>query len=334
MAFAEQGYALLIEKPLAHHRGGVPRRSPRRPSAPASIAAVAHVLRYTPYTRLRAGAARRAARSARSSASSTSSRSASCTRRTPTCAATGAARTRPAPMLLAKCCHDLDWLSLPGRAPLRSPVSSFGSLAHFRPEHRPDGAADRCLDCAIEPGCAYSAAQALPRAGRARRDAAGRSTSSPGRRRPSNVEAALRDGPYGRCVWACDNDVVDHQVVSLRLRGRRDREPHDDRVHQHARPRDADLRHRAASCAATASRRRLRLPHARRRRATRSPATGRSTGHGGGDDGVMADFVAAVDGRRPGARPDDAARTRWSRTGSRSRPRPRAARAATVQLGL
>ena len=56
-------------------------------------------------------------------------------------------------------CSDIDilchWLS-PG-SPTR--VSSFGSLQHFRKSQKPPQAGDakRCLDCAYERDCAYSA---------------------------------------------------------------------------------------------------------------------------------------------------------------------------------
>ncbi|MGW3595132.1 hypothetical protein [Streptomyces sp. NPDC005167] len=59
-------------------------------------------------------------------------------------------------MLMAKSCHNLDWLQyVLGPPPVR--VSSFGRLSHFRPENKPVGAADRCLDCAVETSCPYSA---------------------------------------------------------------------------------------------------------------------------------------------------------------------------------
>ncbi|BCJ74768.1 oxidoreductase [Catellatospora sp. IY07-71] len=120
-------------------------------------------------------------------------------------------------MLLAKSCHDIDWLQhVVGRDITR--VSSFGGLRHFRPEHRPDGAADRCLDCAVEPGCPYSAPRLY-------RDRLARghhgwplSVVTPVFTEEA-LTAALREGPYGRCVYACDNDVVDHQVVAMEFAG-------------------------------------------------------------------------------------------------------------------
>jgi predicted dehydrogenase len=120
-------------------------------------------------------------------------------------------------MLLAKSCHDLDWLAFVlGRAPER--VSSFGSLTHFTPANRPAGAADRCVSCPVEAECPYSA----PRLYRdlLERGAHGWPLSVVVESfSVSALDAALRDGPYGRCVYACDNDVVDHQVVALEFGG-------------------------------------------------------------------------------------------------------------------
>ena len=117
-------------------------------------------------------------------------------------------------MLLAKCCHDVDWLRhIMGRPCWRA--SSFGSLRHFRASERPAGAADRCLDCSIETTCPYSAKRFYL-------DQLGRDwiidycvsviTNDP---TSAGVTKALREGPYGRCVYACDNDVVDNQVVNF-----------------------------------------------------------------------------------------------------------------------
>jgi predicted dehydrogenase len=116
-------------------------------------------------------------------------------------------------MLMAKSCHDLDWLQyILGQAPSR--LSSFGSLTHFTAANRPAGAADRCVDCSVADACPYSAVRLY------------RGLLDRGEHRwplnvlvssftPAAMDDALRTGPYGRCVYACDNDVVDHQVVSM-----------------------------------------------------------------------------------------------------------------------
>lgn len=121
------------------------------------------------------------------------------------------------PMLLAKCCHDLDlicWMKS-GCGPTR--VSSFGGRHFFTPERAPAGAGERCTDCAIEADCVYSARQHYAGLGWWPFYAlAGNPTYEAGEElTPQDKEAWLASSPYGRCVWHCDNDVVDQQSLMV-----------------------------------------------------------------------------------------------------------------------
>lgn len=116
------------------------------------------------------------------------------------------------PMILAKCCHDMDIMLWLAGADCTS-ISSFGSLTHFKSECAPDGAPLRCLDgCPAENECPYYAPDVYLTA----------DTGWPAAviSNDTSIEArtkALKEGPYGRCVYHCDNDVVDHQVVSIKF---------------------------------------------------------------------------------------------------------------------
>ncbi len=114
------------------------------------------------------------------------------------------------PMILAKSCHDMDILLWLAGADCRQ-LSSFGSLTHFRSENAPPGAPTRCLDgCPVADECAYYA-PAFYLTGTTGWPASTISddTSTEG------LLQALQSGPYGRCVYHCDNNVVDHQVVTI-----------------------------------------------------------------------------------------------------------------------
>ncbi len=115
------------------------------------------------------------------------------------------------PMLLAKSCHDLDLLTWYTGKHCKS-VSSFGSLTWFRQENAPAGSTDRCTDgCAVEPECPYSALKIYHRK---RTWLHHMDLPAEGDQGPAILDH-LKHGPYGRCVYRCDNDVVDHQVVSM-----------------------------------------------------------------------------------------------------------------------
>jgi len=160
-----------------------------------------------------------------------------------------------APMILAKCCHDLDLLYwFLGEKPVS--LSSAGGLSHFRAENAPMGTPERCTDgCPIAGTCPYFAPRiyvenypikkAVSESDKPILRMIGRlSLHKPKLMRfmgklvpplrilteysgwPRNtiiensesdraVLDALRIGPYGRCVYHCDNNVVDHQTVQL-----------------------------------------------------------------------------------------------------------------------
>lgn len=118
-------------------------------------------------------------------------------------------------MLLAKSCHDIDYMAYLADQPCLK-VSSFGALNYFRRDKAPSGSAERCTDaCPLEPACPYSAIKAYVHA---QRDAWPAAVASPDHSYEAHLEA-IRNGPYGRCVWKCDNDVVDHQTVNMLFAG-------------------------------------------------------------------------------------------------------------------
>lgn len=119
------------------------------------------------------------------------------------------------PVILAKCCHDMDillWLA--GSA--CTSVSSYGDLTHFRKENAPEGAPHYCMDgCRYRDECPYYAPRFYLTHERAVKDHLIQAVSMDISRKA--VLEKLRKGPYGRCVYHCDNDVADHQTVNLQF---------------------------------------------------------------------------------------------------------------------
>jgi len=116
------------------------------------------------------------------------------------------------PILLSKCCHDIDLIAwfLDDKKPLR--VSSFGGLFFFREERAPEGARERCLDgCRYLDTCPYSAPRLY-----VERGLWGHHMFYLGENDEEKMEL-LKTSQYGRCVFHCDNDVMDHQVVQIQF---------------------------------------------------------------------------------------------------------------------
>ncbi|NCA66689.1 MAG: Gfo/Idh/MocA family oxidoreductase [Clostridia bacterium] len=128
------------------------------------------------------------------------------------------------PLLLAKCCHDADLLYWFTGSKCKS-LSSYGSQSYFNHANAPEGAAQNCFDCKLRTTCLFEAEYQY----------CGRKTLI-GRTKPKfpwgtyafcqsadkkDILAALKTGERGkefaRCVFHCDNNVVDRQTVMMEM---------------------------------------------------------------------------------------------------------------------
>lgn len=212
-AFAARGYHILLEKPMAESLENC-RRIYNAVKDKDTMFGVCHVLRYAPYTRkiksiIDSGAIGEIINIQRLEPVGFWHYAHSYVR--------GNWRNEKEAsfMLLAKSCHDIDWIHyIMGKK--CTGISSFGSLKFFKKENQPAGASERCLDCKVESTCPYSAKKIYLGF-----------LKEKNYEWPLNVittdfseEAvtrALKTGPYGRCVFVSDNDVVDNQVVIMQF---------------------------------------------------------------------------------------------------------------------
>ncbi|MDR1807477.1 MAG: Gfo/Idh/MocA family oxidoreductase [Propionibacteriaceae bacterium] len=212
-ALADRGYQLLLEKPMATTWEGclqiadAVRRN-------GTAVTVCHVMRYTPYTlalkaQIAQGAIGDIVALEHLEPVGYYHYAHSFVR------GNWANEQRSTFMLLAKSCHDIDWILDVVGAPAAR-VTSMGALTHFRRDHAPVGSADRCLDCAVEAACPFSAVR-IYSDGLAEGGLKGvfLDIATGGEPTAAGLERALREGPYGRCVYRSDNNVVDHQIVGI-----------------------------------------------------------------------------------------------------------------------
>jgi predicted dehydrogenase len=191
-------------------------------------------------------------------------------------------------MILTKCCHDLDLLVWMLGRPEK--VSSFGSLTHFRPDRVGPEIPDRCTDgCPIESECPYFA----PRLYIERNPGAWARDPVSLDHSPQALRSGLENGPYGRCVYRSDNDVVDHQEVLLQFANGLTASL----TMQGASPfegRTLRIDGMRATLFGNQAHKQLELhDHRTGNVETLHPVLPQG-GHGGGDAGVMRDFVHAL----------------------------------------
>ncbi len=200
---------------------------------------------------------------------------------------------RSSPGLLSKSCHDVDilyWLA--GKMPIK--VSSFGSLSYFRSDRVDESIPQRCTDgCPIESECPYSTIPFY----------LGDNTDWPVNTITTDLTyegrlKALQEGPYGRCVYRCDNDVVDHQMTLFEFE---DGMTIGFQMHGHSHNNIRTMRYSAtrATIRGYLEKRELEINYFNDGRVNTVFTGGLDDMHGGGDTVMIHDFVDRVRNKQP-----------------------------------
>lgn len=204
------------------------------------------------------------------------------------------------PIIMQKSCHDLDillWLT----GSHCTKVSAFGGLSYFRAENAPAGSAERCCDCPVRDACRFNAYRVYtPLLGQWPADVVCLEQTE------GALDKALREGPYGRCVFRCDNNVCDHMSMILEFENgvtaAFSLTAQTNAVH-----RNIHIMCENGEIEADDGQRQILVT-----KFTASPAETFSTrvihirtgsgGHGGGDDGIMEDFSRTLRERKTESR--------------------------------
>jgi len=252
----ELGYDVLLEKPMAHYVEGCVKLV-QKAEEKGRLLGICHVLRYTPffskiYQSIQEGLIGDIVNISHRENVSWYHMVHSFVR------GNWGNTENSSPMILAKCCHDLDLLYwIVGSLPKR--ISSSGGLFHFKSENAPEGAPQYCVEgCPAQDECLYYAPriyidiepilQVIDKSDNGlfkffanlRRNHLNVlkffTTIIPplkqlrywkewpveplyhGHKEDYSDDAKwelLKISPYGRCVYRCDNDVVDHQIVNI-----------------------------------------------------------------------------------------------------------------------
>ena len=200
------------------------------------------------------------------------------------------------PIIMQKSCHDLDILLWLTGAHCKK-VAAFGSLSYFKEANAPAGSADRCLDCPVAATCRFDARKAyLPTLGSWPTEVVCLEQTE------EALMEALKTSPYGRCVYRCDNNVCDHMSIIMEFenditatfsltaqtsachRNIHIMCEHGEIIADDGK-RHIIVRHHVASQADTFTERTVNIRT-------------NSSGHGGGDAGIMEDFAASLSGNQ------------------------------------